>query len=91
MNCEALLSSLKVDLSISRATAYDERLTAILKSSGEAITDMGIELKPESLRDQQLVIMYAAWTWRRRDSMEAMPRMLQYELHSRLAMGKMDG
>lgn len=91
MNYEALLPSLKVDLSISRATVYDDRLLAILKSSGETITNMGITLDPESLRDQQLVIMHAAWTWRKRDSMESMPRMLQYELHSRLAMGKMHG
>ena len=91
MNYEALLPSLKVDLGISRAISYDDRLLAILKSSGETITDMGVVLDSESLRDQQLVIMYAAWIWRKRDGMEAMPRMLSYELHSRLAMGKMNG
>ena len=91
MNYEALLPSLKVDLGISRATTYDERLTEILETSGQAISDRGITLDLESLRDQQLVIMYAAWLWRRRDNMVAMPDMLRCELHSRLVMGKMNG
>ena len=74
----SILKSLKVDLGILRTTAYDERLTEIIKSSYQMITLEGATLDVSNLEDAQLVVMYSAWTWRRRDTGEGMPRMLRW-------------
>lgn len=80
----ALLSSLKVDLGIS-TTAFDERLEQYLSSAEEAIRAEGVTtLDPDTAQDAQLIILYAAWTWRKRDSMEGMPRMLRWQLNNRI-------
>lgn len=81
----SVLSSLKVDLGILRTTAYDERLTQIIKSSYQMIVREGVStLNVDNLEDAQLVIMYSAWTWRRRDTGEGMPRMLRWALNNRI-------
>lgn len=80
----ALLSMLKVDLGIKSTTAYDERLSQYIEAADQAITEMGATLDYSVLKDNQLVVMYAAWTWRKRDSGEGMPRMLRYALNNRI-------
>ena len=80
----ALLNSLKVDLGILRTTAYDTRLTEIIKSSYQMITREGATLDVDKLEDAQLVVMYSAWMWRRRDTGEGMPRMLRWQLNNRI-------
>lgn len=80
----ALLSMLKVDLGIKSTTAYDERLSQYIEAADQAITEMGATLDYTVLKDNQLVVMYAAWTWRKRDSGEGMPRMLRYALNNRI-------
>ena len=92
---EPLLDMLKIDLGI-QGTAYDARLTQYLDYSRQEIDDKGISLDVSALKDQQLIVMYAAWLWRRRDSGEGMPRMLRYTLNNRIighvtAGGKRDG
>lgn len=82
MDVSTLLPMLKIDLGIT-ATVYDERLKAYLNNAIAEIGREGITLDT-SVSDQQLVIMYAAWTWRKRDSGEGMPRMLRYALNNRL-------
>ena len=87
MNAEqiqTLLSMLKVDLGIKSTTAYDERLSQYIEAADQAITEMGATLDYSALKDNQLVVMYAAWTWRKRDSGEGMPRMLRYALNNRI-------
>ena len=86
-SAETLLSPLKVDLGIS-TTAYDDRLTAYLQNAQAEIKREGITLG-NSLNDNQLTIMYAAWKWRRRDTGEGMPRMLRYALNNKLFEQKM--
>ena len=81
---ESILSMLKIDLGIRSTTAYDERLTQYLESAEESIAEEGITLDLENVKDCQLVVMYAAWMWRKRDSGEGMPRMLRYALNNRL-------
>lgn len=83
MDITALLTALKVDLGIS-TNAYDARLTEYLKSAVQLITKEGITLDMQSYDDSTLVVMYAAWLWRRRDSMEGMPRMIRYLMNNRL-------
>jgi hypothetical protein len=87
MTDSELLSMLKVDLGISTA-AYDERLAQYITSAKEQITREGVTLA-DSVDDAQLVVMYAAWTWRRRDTGEGMPRMLRYALNNRILSEKM--
>ena len=83
-----LLYMLKVDLGI-RSGAYDQRLVGHLKNAIIQIEREGAVLNMDSYADKSLVVMYAAWTWRRRDTMEGMPRMLRWQLNNRIFAGKM--
>ena len=86
-SAETLLPLLKIDLGI-KTTAYDTRLTAYIQNAQEQITREGVTLT-DSVDDNQLAVMYAAWTWRRRDTGEGMPRMLRYALNNRIFAEKM--
>lgn len=91
-NASALLPLLKIDLGI-KTNAYDSRLTQYIENAASEIECEGATLT-DSVDDNQLVIMYAAWTWRKRDSGEGMPRMLRYALNNRVfsqKMGEQDG
>lgn len=88
MTEEMILDLLKVDLGI-RATAYDGRLRALITSAVNEISREGVTVDLD--RDYDLVIMYAAWSWRKRDTMEGMPRMLRYALNNRILSEKMKG
>lgn len=77
------LDMLKIDLGIT-TTAYDQRLLDYLENARSEITRAGASLNPADLSDIQLVVMYAAWTWRKRDTGEGMPRMLRYALNNRI-------
>lgn len=78
------LASLKFDLGIT-TTAYDNRLEEYLTSAAALIQREGVKtLDTNSAEDAQLVVMYAAWLWRRRDSGEGMPRMVRWALNNRI-------
>ena len=77
-----MLNLLKIDLGIT-VSAYDERLQALITTAQQMITREGVTLS-DTAEDQQLVVAYAAWLWRRRDSGTGMPRMLRYLLNNRL-------
>ena len=82
---QTLLTMLKTDLGIMSSEAYDERLTQYITSAVNYITNEGAAtLDPSKPEDAQLVVMYAAWMWRRRDSMEGMPQMLRRALNNRV-------
>ncbi len=88
----SILKSLKVDIGILSTTAYDERLTEIIKSSYQMIVREGAAtLDADVLEDAQLIVMYSAWTWRKRDSGEGMPRMLRWALNNRIMSEKANG
>lgn len=89
MNETTMLEMLKVDLGIS-TTAYDTRLLQYLTSAQDYIEREGITLNGEKVSDMNLVVMYAAWLWRKRDTAEAMPRMLRWNLNNRLFYEKAD-
>jgi hypothetical protein len=87
-----LLTMLKTDLGILSTTVYDERLLSYLTSAMEAIRKEGAAtISPSSPLDAQLIVMYAAWLWRKRDSMEGMPRMLRWQLNNRVLSEKAGG
>ena len=77
------LAGLKTDLGMSRTTAFDARLLDRIKQAEEELTAQGIQLT-DSIRDQELVIMYAAWLWRSRVDGAPMPRMLEMARNNRL-------
>ena len=83
-----LLAALKADLGIT-STGYDARLQQLLTAASEAIAREGAMLNLASIEDCQILIMYAAWLWRRRDTMEGMPRMLRWALNNKVFSGKM--
>ena len=82
---ETMLTMLKTDLGIIASTAYDARLTQLLTAAEAAIRKEGAStLDASDPLDQQLIVMYAAWLWRRRDEMAGMPRMLRLALNNRV-------
>lgn len=86
-----LLRMLKIDLGIT-TEAYDERLGQYLTAAKKQIEREGVTaLDLSSAEDQQLLVMYAVWMWRRRDSMEGMPRMVRYALNNRVFSAKIQG
>lgn len=86
---EQNLAFLKIDLGIT-TTAYDARLTELLQVSAGRIAEEGITLDATKADDNALLVMYAGWLWRKRDTMEGMPRMLRYALNNRLFAEKMN-
>lgn len=85
-----LLEMLKLDLQ-NPPDAMDDYLELLVGSAREAIESKGIFLDRSSYEDAHLVVMYASWLYRKRNSNDGMPRMLQYELHSRLVHEKGGG
>lgn len=82
---ETLLTMLKTDLGIMSSNAYDARLTKYITSAiAYIIAEGALTLSITQPEDAQLVVMYAAWMWRRRDSMEGMPQMLRRALNNRV-------
>ena len=80
-----MLTMLKTDLGIIASTAYDARLTQLLTAAEAAVSKEGAStLDASDPLDQQLIVMYAAWLWRRRDEMTGMPRMLRLALNNRV-------
>lgn len=88
-----MLAFLKIDLKIGdlngSVDAYDARLTHLIQVAKAEIGREGITLSTDSLDDANLVIMYAEFMWRKRESGEGMPRSLRYALNNRLFAEKM--
>ena len=83
MDEETMLTAIKVDLGIT-TKAYDDRLGQYLEAARAAIAREGIALDESSVEDGNLVVMYAAHLWRKRDSQEGMPKMLRWMMNNRL-------
>lgn len=90
-----MLVFLKTDLKIGDLNgsvgAYDARLLNLIQVAKREIGREGITLSPDDLGDNNLVIRYAAYLWRNRESAEGMPRSLRYSLNNRLFSEKMEG
>jgi hypothetical protein len=88
-----ILVQLKIDLGIT-VTNYDSRLEHLISTAEREITAAGatIQMEGESVSDpamQQLIIMYAGWLWRKRESGEGMPRMVKRALNDAVFSSKM--
>lgn len=88
MDSNTMLAMLKVDLGIT-TNAYDQRLASMLTTAADAIEREGITLSG-SIADGNMIIQYAAWLWKKRDSGEAMPRSLRWMMNNRLFSGKVN-
>lgn len=81
----AILSRLKVDLGIKGTTAYDERLSEIIKSSFQSIVEEGAAtLDASNEEDIQLIVMYSSWIWNNRRTGDKQSRMLRWKLNNRI-------
>ena len=87
MDYETMLMMLKTDLGIKTTNLYDDRLMQYLKSSEKEIQKEGVTLNIGDIEDANLIIQYAQWLWRKRDSGEGMPRMIRWEINNRLFGG----
>lgn len=79
------LQMLKIDLGIN-TSAYDERLTQYLASAKAEIEREGVKLT-DSAPDENLIVQYAAWMWRKRDTGEGIPRMIRWQINNRIFGG----
>lgn len=79
------LQMLKIDLGIN-TSAYDSRLTQYLASAKAEIEREGVTLT-DSDPDANLIIQYAAWMWRKRDTGEGIPRMIRWQINNRIFGG----
>ena len=87
-NMAIVMEMLKVDLGIS-TEAYDNRHGQYIDYAVEEITREGIVLDVSKPNDLNLIAMYSAWLWRKRDSGDGMPRMLRYALNNKLISQKL--
>lgn len=88
-----LLTLLKADLNIlSPDQSRLAQLTHLIEATLQLIAREGVTLQePFSAEDGQLVIMYAAYLFRKRATGEAMPRMLRWALNNRIFSKKAGG
>ena len=79
-----MLTMLKTDLGIRTSTAYDARLEQLLTvAQREIIAEGASDLDASDALDQQLIVMYAAWLYRKRVTGEGRPPMLQIIINDR--------
>lgn len=92
MTAAELLTMTKLNLEIRAAnTLYDEYISNLIDAAKQMISREGIVLT-ESIEDGNLVVMYAAYLYRKRaEDSPQMPRMLRYALNNRLFSQKVGG
>lgn len=86
MDNAVILPLLEADLDmLDPPTERVSQLTQLIGAAKELITQEGVTLSETSLADVQIVVMYAAWLYRKRSADNApMPRMLRYALNNRI-------
>lgn len=90
MDNEMLLQLVKLDLQL-LTNAFDVLILSDIDAAKEYIQREGATLDGRP-GDVQLVVMYAAYLYRRRaDKENEMPRMLRYELNKRVFAQKAGG
>lgn len=92
MTDEQILAMLKIDIGFSSngTTKIDDRLKQLIQVAEKNIISEGATtLNRNNIDDVQLIVMYAAWLWRRRDTQDDMPRMVRYAINNRVFAEKM--
>ena len=89
MTDEQILEMLKANLD-KTTSVKDDYLRFLIEASKEKIAEEGITLDLNKSGDVNLVVMYAAYLFRKRaEDNPVMPRMLRYALNNRLFSEKM--
>lgn len=88
-----ILKILQADLNLlSLDETRTAQLTHYIASAKSLIAREGVALStPYSIEDGQLIEMYAAYLFRKRESGDGMPRMLRWALNNRIFGGKVGG
>lgn len=82
------LELLRYDLQL-MVPSYDAYLVTLLGAAQAAIAREGIVLDLDTIEDNHIVVMYAAYLYRKRaEDSPAMPRMLRWALNNRLMAQK---
>lgn len=84
-----LLVLLKYNLEMI-STSFDNYLTHLIDVAKLEIAQEGITLSMSDVLDCNLIVMYAAYLFRKRKTNEPMSRMLRYALNNRLFKEKME-
>lgn len=92
MTAAELLTMTKLNIEIPAAnTLFDDYINNLIVAAEQMISREGIVLT-ESIEDGNLVVMYAAYLYRKRaEDSPQMPRMLRYALNNRLFSQKVGG
>lgn len=88
-----LLTMLKADLEIIPSNgSRDIYLWQLISTAKRFCETEGVTLNMADMEDCGLVVMYAAWLYRKRaDDAPAMPRMLRWALNNRIFARKVSG
>lgn len=84
-----ILAMLKSNLQLI-GTTWDEYLTQLIEVSTREIGREGVVLDTSQIDDVNLIVMYASYLYRKRNTDGPMPRMLRYALNNRLFAGKVE-
>lgn len=84
-----ILAMLKSNLQLI-GTTWDEYLTQLIEVSTREIEREGVVLDTSQIDDVNLIVMYASYLYRKRNTDGPMPRMLRYALNNRLFAGKVE-
>lgn len=86
---ELELEFLRVDLGFMEPDAATQKyMEHLLDASRLELGAKGIDLIETNADDLSLIVMYAAWLYRRRDGSGAMPDMLRYAIFNHKARMK---
>lgn len=89
MSSKQILTILKYNLDIiPDDTSRDEYLLQLINAATALIEREGATLT-DTIEDGQLIVMYAAYLYRKRATDEPMPRMLRWALNNRIFSEKM--
>lgn len=88
-----LLTMLQANLDLLTLDANRQSyLTNLIETAISLIAREGVVLsEPFSVEDGNLIVMYAAYLFRKRATDEPMPRMLRWALNNRIFGGKVNG
>ena len=84
-----ILAMLKSNLQL-MGTTWNEYLTQLIEVSTREIEREGVVLDTSQIDDVNLIVMYASYLYRKRNTDGPMPRMLRYALNNRLFAGKVE-
>ena len=90
MTDNEMLAMIKVDLGMT-VTNYDDRLRQYIAGAKKESAREGATIDTGDVDHCNLIIMYAAWRWRNRDTGTGMPRMVRYALNNLILSQKMAG